>query len=91
MPELDLQVEIDRLAIENFVRSYSADMFQVVLLEKDNQSVVSSENNDSKGEEICEKISSPKQSRDQLPLKSNSIVSNKSSISSKSLIKKKIK
>lgn len=29
-PELDLQVEIDRLAIENFVRKYSANMVQVL-------------------------------------------------------------
>lgn len=90
-PELDLQVEIDRLAIENFVRSYTADMFQVVPLETDNQSVVSSEKNDSKAEEMTGKISSPKQKREQLPLQSKSLVSNKSSISSKSQIKKKIK
>lgn len=91
VPELDLQVEIDRLAIENFVRAYSADMFQVVPYEKDNQSVVSSESNDSKAEEVLEQASSPKQSKKQSALQSKSAASSKTSISSKSLIKKKIK
>lgn len=94
MPELDLQVEIDRLAIQNFVKTFAADMFQVVSLDKDNQSIVSSESsesNDSKAEEVLEHVSSPKQSKKQINQQPKSAVSSKTSLSSKSQIKKKIK
>ncbi|CAF0787663.1 unnamed protein product [Brachionus calyciflorus] len=97
-PELDLQVEIDRIAIETFVKNYTADLAQVIPIGNETDSQELYNNTEQKQEEPLtnDVLSSPKASpklelKQNDNLKSKSAVSTKTIQSSKSQAKKKIK